>query len=81
MFAIKKDEGFDPELVRPEGARQALFNALYKMEVGEYFVVPKSVFAPVSVRARVSEAKRVWKDHRRFECHGEPNGTRVLRIT
>ena len=80
MFAIQKDDAFDPELVRPEGARQALFNALYKMEVGEYFVVPKSVFAPVSVRARVSEAKRKWDDHRRFECHGGDDGTKVLRI-
>jgi hypothetical protein len=82
MFDIKKDESFDPTLssLRPTGARKALYIALYKMEVGEYFVVDNSIFPSVSVRARVSEAKKMWGNGRQFRCHTEPNGTKVIRI-
>ena len=83
MFEIKKDESFNPAFnsCRPTGARKALYMALYKMEVGEYFVVDNSIFPPVSVRARVSEAKKMWGNGRQFRCHTEPNGTKVIRIS
>jgi hypothetical protein len=78
MFTIDEHS----PVMRKVGIRREIFETMDKLDVGHSFVVPLSVYAHVSVRARVSEYNKELKKNkstRNYRAHLEQNGTRIMR--